>query len=103
MININETKILEVNLGGRGGKESLLSEVFSNIKRTDEELFDAITQDGTRLEFKKQANTQWFDAGKYHNLSEADQSILMTFILTTKTSKRKNIKAGLIDKIWEIF
>jgi hypothetical protein len=102
MININEAKILEVNLGGRGGKESLLSEVFSDIKRTDEELFDAIDQDGIKLEFKKQANTQWFDAGKYHNLSEADRSILMTFILTTKASKRKNIEAGLIDKIFTI-
>lgn len=102
MITINERQARLVNLGGKGGKEALLKKVFKKISRKNAELFDAVTANGTRLEFKKQTNTQWFDAGKYHNLSEDDGSILMTFILTTKMSKRKKTPAGLIERIFTI-
>ena len=102
MIIINEQQARLVNLGGKGGKEALLKKVFEGIDRKNEELFDAITDTGTKLEFKKQMNTQWFDAGKYHNLSEEDREILMTFILTTKANKKLKLDAGLIDKIFTI-
>ena len=102
MITINEQQARTVNLGGRGGKESLLKKVFEGTTRQNAELFDAMTIDGTKLEFKKQQNTQWFDAGKYHNLSDADRDILMTFILTTKANKKLELEAGLIDTIFTI-
>jgi len=102
MIIINEQQARLVNLGGKGGKEALLKKVFEGIDRKNEELFDAITDTGTKLEFKKQMNTQWFDAGKYHNLSEADGKILMTFVLITKANKKKKIEAGFIDTIFTI-
>lgn len=102
MIIINEQEARTVNLGGRGGKECILGKVFQGISRESEELFDAKTQDGTRLEFKKQANTQWFDAGKYHNLPDKERDIIMTFILTTKANKKLKIEADLIDTIFTI-
>ncbi len=102
MITINTEKATLVNLGGRGGKESLLNEVFQDITRQSEELYDAVTPSGRKLEFKKQANTQWFDAGKYHELSDEDNAILMTFIITTKESKKNKTKAGLIETIFTI-
>jgi len=102
MITINEQQARTVNLGGKGGKEALLKKVFEGIDRKNEELFDAITSTGARLEFKKQQNTQWFDAGKYHNLSEENRGILMTFILTTKANKKLKVEAGLIDTIFTI-
>ena len=102
MIIINEQQARLVNLGGKGGKEALLKKVFEGIDRKNEELFDAVTATGTKLEFKKQMNTQWFDAGKYHNLTEEDREILMTFVLTTKANKKLKLDAGLIDKIFTI-
>ena len=102
MITINERQAKQVNLGGKGGKEALLKKVFKDIERKNAELFDATTKSGIKLEFKKQSNTQWFDAGKYHNLSEENGSILMTFIITTKENKRKKIQAGLIERIFTI-
>ena len=101
MIIINKTNAKSVNLGGRGGKEALLGKVFEGCIREDEELYDA-TQNGLRLEFKKQADTQWFDAGKYHNLSDEDRSIEMVFILIYQNNK-SNRTAGLVGKIEKIF
>jgi len=102
MITINNQQARQVNLGGRGGKEAILKKVFENITRKNAELFDATTKSGTKLEFKKQTNTQWFDAGKYHNLSDENGEILMTFIVTTKENKKNKIPAGLIEKIFTI-
>ena len=90
---INEYATSRVNLGGRGGAENKIKRVFRGMTRVNAELFDATLKDGTRLEFKKQRDLQWFDAGKYHNLSSEDGDILMTFILTTKKSKTKKIKS----------
>ena len=102
MIIINEYATSRVNLGGRGGAENKIKRVFRGMTRVNAELFDATLKDGTRLEFKKQRDLQWFDAGKYHNLSSEDGDILMTFILTTKKSKTKKIKSGLIETIFTI-
>jgi hypothetical protein len=89
MIKINKKQARQVNLGGRGGKERLLKKVFEGVERKSESLYDAITLDGTKLEFKKQSNTQWFDAGKYYNITKEDESILMTFIVTSKATKNR--------------
>ena len=100
MIKINKKQAREVNLGGRGGKEKLLKKVFEGIERKSESLYDAITSDGTKLEFKKQSNTQWFDAGKYYNIRKEDESIVMTFVVTSKATKER--VAGEIDYIFTI-
>ena len=36
------------------------------------------------MEVKKQANLQWFDSGKYHNLSRDDRDIRILFLIHKK-------------------
>ena len=102
MIVINKTAAREVNLSGRGGKETLLSKVFENTQRVNAELYDLKDTDGSLLELKKQADTQWFDAGKYHDLSKINKQIEMVFILTSKGRKSDPVKKGMIEKIFTI-
>ena len=93
MIKVNKIKAQKANLSGKGGKEYLLKEVFTiqgiKCKLDSEPLYDFI-QGEHKLEFKKQADVQWFDVGKYHNLKEKDKNIDMVFIVTSK---------GKVDKI----
>ena len=52
-------------------------------KRAHEKLYDYEHLDykpKLRLEIKKQANLQWFDVGKYHQLSEEDKKIFVLFV-----------------------
>ena len=101
MITINKKNAKSVKLNGKGGKEALLTKVFKGCIRENAPLYDA-TQNDVKIEFKKQMDLQWFDAGKYHNLSDKDRAIEMVFILTHKKSK-KNAKARLVGKIEKIF
>ena len=101
MIIIDKRSVKAVKLGGKGGKEALLEKVFRGSIRKNEQLYDAI-QNGIKIEFKKQMDLQWFDAGKYHDLSSENEAIEMVFILTYKQSK-KNAKARLVGKIEKIF
>ena len=101
MIIIDKTTVKSVSLCGKGGREALLEKVFKGCVRKNERLYDAV-QNGIKLEFKKQMDLQWFDAGKYHDLSDKDRAIQMVFVLTHKQSQ-KNKKAGLIGKIEKIF
>ena len=79
---IDERVIPSINVGGRGGKESNLVSLFPDYRRVNESLFDFISCEGDeRLEIKKQTNLQWFDVGKYHNLSEDDRQIKMAFLM----------------------
>lgn len=105
MIIVNKNKVANVNLAGRGGKERQIREIFTtnNIgcTRINESLYD-IVQGGHRIELKKQADTQWFDIGKYHNIDDTDKDIDMVFILTSRGRKNDMCKAGFVEKIFSI-
>jgi len=90
---ISEYWAKKVNLGGKGGKEKSLKRVFLKSQSINAPLFDIIDANGELRELKKQANTQWFDIGKYHLLSTQNKDIMMTFIMHEK---------GKIQKIMEI-
>jgi hypothetical protein len=82
MISVDKNKAKVTNVGGRGGKENVILPLFNeNLKRVSKPLYDAVSPTGDKIEFKKQANDQWFDLPKYHNLSEHDKDIMMTFIM----------------------
>ena len=102
MIVIDTKAAEKVNLGGRGGKEALLNKVFENTQRVNAELYDLKDPAGSLLELKKQEDQQWFDAGKYHDLSEANKQIEMVFILTSRGRKSDPAKKGMIEKIFTI-
>ena len=60
-----------------------------SLKRVSASLYDAITPCGEKIEFKKQANTQWFDLPKYYDLSDDERNIKMIFILHDKGTVKK--------------
>jgi len=98
MIEINEKQANLANLSGKGGKEYLLKKVFTveglECKPESKPLYDFL-QGKRKLEFKKQGNTQWFDIGKYHNLTQEDKNIDMVFVVTSK-GKTDKIPTGEI-------
>jgi len=85
-------------IGGQGGFEHMFAEFFPLWKRVNAPLYDyAIeTSNGiVKIELKKQDNLQWFDSGKYHNLSAEDRSIIMMFVLHRKGSVDKIVATTL--------
>lgn len=92
-LGINLYSLMRLNLGGKGGKESLIQEVFSSSwERVSAKLYDfrnhALQKD---IELKKQVDLQWFDPGKYHNLSREQREILLTFNVVNKDSKEVDL------------
>lgn len=77
---VDDGAVLRVHLAGRGGRERQLSQLFKNARRTNEPLAD-FEVCGVRCEVKTQRNTQWFDLGKYHDLSDEQKCINMVFVL----------------------
>ena len=73
-----------IDLSGKGGKESLMATLLPGWKRVPEELFD-YEMDAVsgilRVELKKQRNEQWFDVGKYYDLSADDRNIWLLFVI----------------------
>ena len=81
MLRINNKQISNVNISGRGGAEQKIFPLFENhFERVNDPLFDAIdAESGFAYEFKKQKDLQWFDVGKYHDLTDNERAITMTF------------------------
>jgi hypothetical protein len=76
------SKVAAIRIEGRGGKEDVLRPVLKNWRRVSEQLYDYVSPEGAiRLEVKKQEDLQWFDIGKYHNLTARDRSIRLLFVL----------------------
>ena len=80
---IDESMVLGLNIGGRGGKEASLLALFPDYERVSAPLYDFVNAKDSkdRIETKKQANCQWFDIGKYHNLSDDEKKINMMFLV----------------------
>jgi len=81
MLRISNDNISNIDISGRGGAEQKIFPLFeNNLERVNDPLYDAVdSESGARYEFKKQKSLQWFDAGKYHNLTPEQRNIVMTF------------------------
>jgi hypothetical protein len=80
-ICIDRAAVKRVSLSGRGGRESVLRSIFKgDVYRNSSPLSDLVV-DGVDVELKRQSGLQWFDHGKYHNLSAREQDILMVFVM----------------------
>ena len=91
IFNINE---IPTNVGGQGGKENAFAAFFCGWKRINAPLHDweySANNKTIRVELKKQSSIQWFDSGKYYNLTPEDRNIVLLFVLHKK---------GSIDKIY---
>jgi hypothetical protein len=78
------SQVKSIAIKGRGGKESSIGAILPNGHRVSKSLFDYVVEDSGgveyQIEIKKQTNDQWFDSGKYYNLSDADKQIILLFI-----------------------
>ena len=76
-LKINLSKLIALNLSGKGGKEALCQDALGdNWNRDDCRLFDFSSDVlDTLLEFKKQKNLQWLDPSKYHSLTDKEKDI----------------------------
>src|SRR5579871_5834019 len=83
---INTSQLDSLNVTGRGGKEAEIAAILPRWKRVSAALHDYELSDGEmlRLEVKKQEDLQWFDVGKYHNLTEESRRIWVLFIIHKK-------------------
>jgi hypothetical protein len=81
---VNTSQIDSLRVAGRGGKEQDIAKVLlPSAQSVSSPLHDYEILDGeTRyhIEVKKQANDQWFDIGKYYNLSGSDRDIVVFFV-----------------------
>jgi hypothetical protein len=80
---IDESRIDDVNVLGRGGRERDIAVLLPTWRRVGAALYDYETEyDGRvlKLEVKKQANLQWFDSGKYYLLNEQNRDIIVLFV-----------------------
>ena len=83
-MRINENAVSKLNIGGRGGKEAEILSLFPDYERTSAALYDFVNSSDPddKLETKKQANCQWFDIGKYHDIDvTGDADINMVFLV----------------------
>jgi len=94
---IDEKVVLGLNIGGRGGKEASLLPLFPDYERVSAPLYDFVNSKDSkdRIETKKQANCQWFDIGKYHDLSEDDKGISMMFLVHDKGTIKHIFRVSL--------
>ena len=82
-MQLDEKKIPALNIAGYGGCEKTLAPIFLGYKHVDKPLhdFEHCKNPTDMIEVKKQVNCQWFDIGKYHDISPHERQIKMTFAL----------------------
>ena len=109
MLTANQIrKLSSVNLKGYGGKEGILSSILSKMdgwERTSHKLYDYRNDMlGCLVECKKQANLQWLDPSKYHNLSREEADIRFMFIVVDKRGFVDFVFSvrteDLVDRFW---
>jgi len=80
-------RVDEVNLAGKGGRERHVAILLPNWTRVNAPLYDFEIEnrgETLRIEVKKQADLQWFDSGKYHQLNRQDRDIRILFLIHKK-------------------
>ena len=82
---------------GSGTEKQLLPLFCEGTKRVNAKLYDFQQPSGLKIETKKMLDQQWFDIGKYYNLSQDEKEIVMLFILHDNgkiNNKLYSIKLG---------
>ena len=70
---LNKNVLAHIDMSGRGGKEKQFQPAMPGYERVNDPLRDFVNEETNHSrELKKQQNLQWFDVGKYHNLSNTE-------------------------------
>ena len=80
----------KVSIKKKTGYEPALAESLGWIA-INERLYDAVKQDGTKVEFKKQSADQWFDLVKLSECTAKDRQIEILWFMHT---------AGQVDRVY---
>lgn len=66
--------LAKLDVSGQGGKDAEIADALGH-NRVSARYFDAVTEDGESIEYKKQSSTQWFDLIKLAELSHKQGNI----------------------------
>jgi len=113
---IQEERILELDVSGKGGKDAQLAAALG-FERVSASYYDAIDKSGQEWEFKKQQTQQFLDPYKFSKMSKEEKKIKILFFVHSagkilevyETSYNKLIKAmgytawdlKAINKFWQ--
>ena len=84
-LKLDSRAVSLVEVSGRGGKEAMLARLFPGLEARNGTLWDAHgVRTDVYLEFKKQANLQWLDIGKYQGLTRKQERIRVCSSFTAR-------------------
>jgi len=73
-------KLVGVDIGGKGGKDSILAEALGH-KRESSKFYDAVTESGEVVEYKKQQSSQFLDPYKFSLMTDEEKKIKILFFM----------------------
>jgi hypothetical protein len=69
-----------VDLGGKGGKDAIIAEALGHTRQSSR-FYDALTEKGEMIEYKKQQTYQYIDPYKWSQMSKEDMKIKILFFV----------------------
>jgi|18_taG_2_1085343.scaffolds.fasta_scaffold13812_2 hypothetical protein len=73
-------RVTAIDVGGKGGKEKQIAEALGHTIQSSG-LWDAVTKDGKRVEYKKQQGSQFLDPYKFSKMTEDEKKIPLLFFI----------------------
>ena len=73
-------KLVGVDIGGKGGKDSILAEALGH-KRESSKFYDAVSETGEVVEYKKQQSSQFLDPYKFSLMTSEEKKIKILFFM----------------------
>lgn len=73
-------KLINIDIGGKGGKDSVLAKALGH-KRESNKFYDAITETGEVVEYKKQQSSQFLDPYKFSLMTDEQKKIKILFFV----------------------
>jgi len=73
-------RLIAIDVGGQGGKDRQIAEALGHTRESSK-LWDAVTKDGRRIEYKKQQNNQLLDPYKFSTMSDEDKDVELLFFM----------------------
>jgi len=73
-------KLRTADLGGKGGKDATIAEALGHTRQSSR-FYDALTEKGEMVEYKKQQTYQYIDPYKLSQMSDEDMKIKILFFV----------------------
>ena len=73
-------RVTTIDVGGQGGKDKQIAEALGHMRESSK-LWDAVTKDGKRIEYKKQQGSQFLDPYKFSKMTDEEKKIPILFFM----------------------